>query len=337
MNKNAAIILLTAIILVPAATAAVIGGVQDTLTALFNASDIDLAYIKAGIWLVLFFLVFKSAERIFPFNRGAALIISLVVSMLGARYMPDEYLEYVGGWYAVILGIILVMVPFFAGSIIGDMLRWGKRGKTFLIILFYASLGYFLFKMPEDLPFKTEALSIFGVVLDWARENTIIALIIIGVICAYFLWRGKDSGSPAPMGMPGSGGPSFWGGLRTGAQGAGNWAQAGGRGFLGWMARKRAAAKMRWAIQEAHRRKPANIPSQMPQAQAVDPKLIERQRAMLKAGWEKKAQMLRDKLIHDPAYQGKLIAKAGGQNYPAYIKDRERLQRALKKLGRDKV
>lgn len=259
MNSKTYILILIALILIPAVTATIGEGIEDTLSAIFDASG-DLAYIKAGIWLVLFFLIFKSAERIFPSNRGAAMIIALVIAILGSRFMPDEYLEYVGGWYSIILGIVLLMIPFFLGSVIGDMVRWGRTGKTFLIILFYIAAAYIIMKY--ELPLKTGALSALGVALEWMSENRIIVLIVIIILCIILLWRGR---SGVPVGVPsGGGGPSFWGGLGRGARGAGNWAAAGGRGIGGWIARRRAIARQRAMLKSGWVQKKEQLLQQMP-------------------------------------------------------------------------
>lgn len=249
MNKKLYLILILTLTLLPIAAATIGEGIDDALSLLFDSTG-DLAFIKAGIWLVLFFVIFKSAERIFPTNRGAAAVISLVVSMLGARFMPDEYLEYIGGGYAFLIGFILLLLPFFIGSILGDMLRFGRSGKTFLILLLYAAFGYSLIQW-QGFYLGTEALSALSPVLNWMGENTIIVLIIIAVICLFFLFRTRSGGG---MAIPaarssGGGGPRFWQGLGSGAGAT-----------LGWIARKRAAAKMRWAIQEAHRRKRQPLP-----------------------------------------------------------------------------
>ncbi len=293
MNKKALIFILIALTLTPIALASLTEGIEDMLGTIFGATA-DLAYIKAGIWLVLFFLIFKSAERIFPQNRGAAMIIALVASMMGARFMPDEYLEYIGGGYSILLIIILMLGPFFLGSMLGDMLRWGKRGKAFLICLFYAGFAYMLIEM--DVSFLGgQASTLLDLALTWMRDHTIIVLIAIALICVFALWgSGSGGGGGAPMGMSTGSGPSFWGGLGRGAGGASRFAMNKGSGMWAWMARQRAIA---------------------------------RQRAMLKSGWAQKKQQLLSQMP-----RGK-VSPRGTPGYTEYMKKMTMLDRVRRKLG----
>lgn len=295
MNKKLCPILILMLTLSPIVAATIGEGIDDTLSLIFDATG-DLAYIKAGIWLVLFFLIFKSAEKIFPNNRGAAMMIALVTSMIGARFMPDEYLESIGGGYAILIGIILFLVPFFFGSMIGDLMRWGRGGKTFLIILFYVAFGYSLTRL-GNIPFQGEALTALDVVLAWTSEHSMLVLIIIGAICVFFLFRTRSGGGGAvfaPAGMPAEPKPSFWRGLGRGAGGASRWAADRGIGLGGWIARRRAIA---------------------------------RQRAMLKSGWAQKKEQLLQQMP-----RGKVPAR-GTSGYEEYMKNMIRLDRVRRKLG----
>jgi len=254
MNKKTYILILLALVLLPIVTATIGEGIDDSLKFIFNATG-DIAYIKAGIWLMLFFVIFKSAERIFPTNRGAAAIIALVISLLGSRFMPDEYLEYIGGGYAFLLGFILLLLPFFIGSILGDMLRFGRGGKTFLIVLLYLAFGYSLIKW-QGFYLGAEALSALSPVLNWMGENTVIVLIIIALLCIFFLFKSGRSftGStvrPSGGAMPsGGGGPSFWRGLGRGAGASARWANVRYR----WLRRR--MYQQRVAAEQAKKRQP---------------------------------------------------------------------------------
>lgn len=252
MNKKLYLILILMLTILPLVAATIGEGIDDALRFIFDATG-NLAYIKAGLWLVLFFMIFKSAERIFPANRGAAVIIALVVSMLGARFIPDEYLEYLGWWFIV---VIIIGIPFFLGSFFGDLARLGRGGKTFLIIIFYGIIGYSLIKW-RDLGLEGPASDILDTALTWISEHRIIVLVIIVVLCLIFLWRGRGGGGGGQVITPAGTRPSFWRGLGIGAGASSRWAVNRGMALQGWMARKRATAKMRWAIREAHRRRQA--------------------------------------------------------------------------------
>ena len=186
MNKSTFIIilLLLAFFITPIVVADLMDGVLDTLGAVFNESSEDLIFVKAGLWIVLFFLVFKGSEKVFPGNKGGPLIISFVVATIGARYIPQEQLDYIAGGYTILFGAILLLVPWFLGSVIGDMLRFGKGAKTFLILALYAAFAYGITTWSGN----NEAAYIFYQVMDLMAENPIITWIIIGAICAFLLW-----------------------------------------------------------------------------------------------------------------------------------------------------
>jgi len=293
MNKKTYILILLTLVLIPAVTATIGEGIDNVLEFIFDATG-DIAYLKAGIWLVLFFIIFKSAERIFPANRGAAAMIAIVISVIGSRFMPDEYLEYIGGGYAFLLGFILLLLPYFIGSILGDMLRLGRGGKTVLIILLYAAFAYSLIKW-QGFYIGTEALSALSPIFNWMGENTITVLIIIAILCIYFLLKSGRSGVPTTIPSGGEG-PSFWRGLGRGAGASSRWAVNTGRGIQGWWARRRAIAM---------------------------------QRAMLKSGWAQKKERLLQQMP-----KGKVPAR-GTPGYEEYMKNMMRLDRVRRKLGEE--
>ena len=295
MNKKTYIIIFLALVLMPVALADLRDGFENTLGFLFDATE-DLVYIKAGLWVVLFFLLFKSTERIFPQSRGTAMILSFLFSMLGMRYMPDGYIENIGG---TLIGGIMLLTPFFVGSMVGDMLRWRKAGKTFLIIFAYALSGYGLMRWRG---MEGEAEDILDSVLIWMSENKILVGVIIGIICVYFLWRmnrGGGGGLSQPPPQQPVERPRFWSGIGRGARGAGQMTQKGG----GWLAQKMAQRRARL-----------------------------QRRASLKAGWARAEQKYREKARSMPG--GKARAK-GTPGYKEWMQARARLKKAKERQGKE--
>jgi len=186
MNKKLYIPLILAIILVPIALADIMSGMEDALGSIFDTSG-DLAFVKAGLWIVLFFVLFKSLEKILSTeSRGMAAILALVIAMIATRYMPNDYVEYLGGGYALILGFIFLLVPYFLGSTVGDFLNFQKKGKTFLIIIFYALFSYGLMEM-KTISCKGGPANLFCEVVYWMIEHDVWVLIAIGILCVWFL------------------------------------------------------------------------------------------------------------------------------------------------------
>lgn len=247
MNKKTWFIILLAITLIPFVSAQIAEGIEDTLSAMFNATG-DIAYAKAGIWLLAFIFIFKSLERIIPYNRGAAAIASLVISMLGIRFMPEEYFEYIAGFYTVLFLIIFFLIPYLLGSFIADLRRWGSGGKIFLILLLYGAIAYALFKW-QGVLVEEYASSALSPALVWIDENTVLVFAIIALICIYLLLRGRGGGGGGGGRMPRTPGPGFWSGLGSGAGGTYYGMKSlGGRsamGLAGWLQRRRAAMALK--------------------------------------------------------------------------------------------
>ncbi|MBU4501481.1 MAG: hypothetical protein KKA79_02735 [Nanoarchaeota archaeon] len=192
MNKNIYLLIFLALFLIPIVSADVMEGVADVLGIIFDETDEDLIFVKAGLWMVLFFLIFKGSEKIFPGNKGGPLIIAFVIAIIGTRYMPQEYLDYIAGGYTYLFAFIFFLIPFFLGSVFGDMLKFGKGAKTVLIIALYAAFAYGITQW-TGMPLGDEASNIVYEVLDWVNENTEATWVIVAVICGLLLWMATKS------------------------------------------------------------------------------------------------------------------------------------------------
>ena len=72
----------------------------------------DIVLLKAVMWVLLFAVIFWSLFKgIFHGNRGLAVIIALVISTVGVRFVPEELLDSIsGGFYMFILLILLLVL-----------------------------------------------------------------------------------------------------------------------------------------------------------------------------------------------------------------------------------
>lgn len=201
---------LLSLILIPAVYAQIGEGVISTLSLIFNTGSSDIAIIKAAMWVTAFFLIFKGTQRIFLTNRGSAVILALIISILGVRYLPDEYAQYLGMYFIV---IILIFLPYFIGNLIADLFRVGRFVKVIFIMALYGVFGYGLYKFPEYTGGYGEHLGILAEAFSWMLSHRIIIWIAVVVIC-WLLFRSLKS----PTYMPGR---SLFGGIGRGAMGAG--------------------------------------------------------------------------------------------------------------------
>lgn len=182
MNKKLYIILVLALILIPLAAAQITEGIKDTLGLIFDATG-DIAYIKAITWLIPFFLISRAVIKVFPQNRGAAAILAAVISLIGVRYMPEEYFDFLTKYYAILA--ILIFFYF-----VGKIFRKGATSKTFIAVLLLTCLAYFLAEwgyLPAE-----GASGVLNAAFDWAGEHNFIMFVAIGILCLYLILRKEE-------------------------------------------------------------------------------------------------------------------------------------------------
>lgn len=307
MNKKLYIVLILALILIPFAVAQITEGVKDTLGLIFDATG-DIAYIKALTWLIPFFLISRAVMRMFPQNRGAAAILAAAISLIGVRYMPEEYFDFLTRYYAILA--ILIFFYF-----VGKIFRKGATSKTFIAISLLTCLAYFLAEwgyLPAE-----GILGVVNAAFDWAGEHNFIMFVAIGILCLYLILRKEEGeggagtrsktfgkiiiiaaafllafyfpGYMVPILVIGAiifilyslfrpHGASLKAGLYKGAREAGALAKQQAMAGAGWIQRKK-AEKVARAMQ----------------------------RARLKAGWKRAEQKYEQQILQMP--KGKAIAK----------------------------
>ncbi|MEM4244720.1 MAG: hypothetical protein QXR60_00755, partial [Candidatus Nanoarchaeia archaeon] len=118
---------------------------EDLIYILFGSvEDMQDILIMLSIWLLIFFVIFKGAEKLFPTNRGIAALVAIIISFIGIRFMPEEWWESIMGLYTIVVGIALILGPYIILTIICDAARLGKTIKWILVIITYGALIYFL-------------------------------------------------------------------------------------------------------------------------------------------------------------------------------------------------
>lgn len=186
MNKKLYIILILALILIPLVAAQITEGVKNAFGFVFDATG-DIIYIKAITWFIPFFLISRAVMKVFPQNRGAAAILALTVSLIGVRYMPEEYFGFLTKYYA-----ILAILMFF--YFVGKVFRKGATSKTLIAVLLLTCLAYFLAEWGY-LP--TEGISgVVNIAFDWVDAHNFITFVAIGLLCVYLILR-KEGGEEA--------------------------------------------------------------------------------------------------------------------------------------------
>ncbi len=208
---------------------------QDIADILFSTGGItQLALIKASLWLLLFFIIFKGVEKVFPGNKVIALLIAAIVSLVGIRFMPDELFDVVMGAYVVVVGVALLLGPYITISIIAKAANLGKTVKWMLVAAAYGSLIYFL---PAFGAVDLGSNSLDGVFNYFADNRLLAGIIFLAILILLIMLRRRTYGGAAQgagAGPPGRG--RFrralgWIGNRSaaGIRGIGRGAVGGGR------------------------------------------------------------------------------------------------------------
>ena len=121
-------------------------GVYKMFSFFFGGAEGEglILFLKAGVWIILFAIIFGASTKIFSENKGAATIFSIVFSLIAIRFIPDEYIYYIGSAYGV-LGIVL-LVLFIIGSTLYILNKYFpiKEHKFFGVVwaLFYFFMAW---------------------------------------------------------------------------------------------------------------------------------------------------------------------------------------------------
>ncbi len=140
MHKRGLLYLVALLVLVLEANAlSIADGFFDATDAIFDADgDNDIALIKFGLWLILFFIVFRGAEKISQERPGVAALISFIISLLAVRYLPSDTVGSFKegfGLIGIVGGFVLFFfLPYFLTKLIFKETKWS------VLIVFYLAL-----------------------------------------------------------------------------------------------------------------------------------------------------------------------------------------------------
>lgn len=187
--------------------------------------------LKISLWFITFFVLFKGVEKVFPQNRAVCFVTSLVISIVGIRFLPEEWFENAVWIYTIVGGIALFLGPYILISMLADLIKAGRTVKWILVIVAYSALIYYL----PAFGITSVGIGTLDNTLDYLSDNrTITAIIFVAVLVALILLRRKlyrgagwgfgAAGRGVRGGLRGIG----RGGIRAG-QAVGNSLASGGR------------------------------------------------------------------------------------------------------------
>lgn len=112
-------------------------GFEQLLDLVFGSSASDVLFLKIGLWLVLFAVLFKALEKTLSLSSGQAAILSIVISTLSMRFMPVGWM---GGLGTIIWVIAFIAVPYFLVSALTQPGLW----RWVIVIASYFGIFYSL-------------------------------------------------------------------------------------------------------------------------------------------------------------------------------------------------
>ncbi len=201
---------------------------QGLADILFSTGGVtELALIKASLWLLTFFVVFKGVEKVFPGNKVVVMLIAAIISLVGIRFMPDELFEIIMGAYAVVVGVALLFGPYILISMIVKAANLGKTMKWILVAAAYGSLIYFL---PAFGVVDLGSDSLDGVFNYFADNRMLAGIVFLAVLIMLIMLRRRTYGGTR-QGAGGGPGPQGRGRFRRALGWVGNRGTAGIRGI----------------------------------------------------------------------------------------------------------
>ncbi len=115
-------------------------GLESVLDVVFGSSASDILFLRVGLLLVVFAVMFKGLETALKFTRGQAAVAALIASALSMRFMPASWLQDFGSWIWV---LVLFIVPYFLISAVVEkgLIKWLAVAAAY-ISMFYGLVSY---------------------------------------------------------------------------------------------------------------------------------------------------------------------------------------------------
>ena len=165
-------------------------GVYSMFSFLFGTGEGAFMLLKVGVWIVLFAIIFWLAKKMFSGSKGIATIFSIVVSLISIRFIPDEYIYYIGSAYGV-FGIILLILAIIGGTLlILNSYFPIKQHKAFGVVwaLFYFFVAWCFHQLTDIITGIYQVDELLPVIGPWGKW----VCIVLGVACLIRALSGKD-------------------------------------------------------------------------------------------------------------------------------------------------
>jgi len=165
-------------------------GVYSMFSFLFGTGEGAFVFLKAGVWIILFAIIFWSAKKMFSGSKGIATLFSIVVSLISIRFIPDEYIYYIASAYGV-FGIILLILAIIGGTLlILNSYFPIKEHKAFGVVwaLFYFFIAWVFHQLTNISTGISQIDELLPIASPWGKYISI----VLGLACLYKAFSGRS-------------------------------------------------------------------------------------------------------------------------------------------------
>ena len=166
-------------------------GIYSMFGFLFGTGEGAFIFLKAAVWIILFAIIFWASKKMFSGSKGIATIFSIVVSLISIRFIPDEYIYYIGSAYGV-FGIVVLILAIIGGTLlILNSYFPIKQHKAFGVVwaMFYFFIAWIFNQLIDINTGIYQADELLPVIGPWGKW----VCIVLGVACLFKAISGTSS------------------------------------------------------------------------------------------------------------------------------------------------
>lgn len=150
--------------------------------------------VRFLLFITLFVILFKVAEKLLPLGRGAAFIIAFVISLISCIFIPGSLLVAAFSSYSLIISLLLLAIPLglliFAYFSLKEH-HWLRFVVMGLVVVLLVSI--YLYTTDTSTGLAAGATKDFGRVLSSMSPWFIVLIIIASIACFFSLVQALGS------------------------------------------------------------------------------------------------------------------------------------------------
>jgi len=169
-------------------------GIYSMFGFLFGTGEGAFIFLKAAVWIILFAIIFWASKKMFSGSKGIATIFSIVVSLISIRFIPDEYIYYIGSAYGV-FGIVVLILAIIGGTLlILNSYFPIKQHKAFGVVwaMFYFFIAWIFNQLIDINTGIYQADELLPVIGPWGKW----VCIVLGIACLLRAFSGTSGYAP---------------------------------------------------------------------------------------------------------------------------------------------